>query len=68
MKAIMNYLVKERNENQEQATLLIKIGLMIILAFAFKPLASLLGGTAAFVIAATGAAAIFLYGEFYIKD
>ncbi len=68
MKAIMNYLVKEKNENPNQIALLIKVSLMIVLAFAFKPLVSTLGDTAAFVIAAAGATAIFLYGEFYIKD
>lgn len=68
MKTIMNYLIKEKKDISRQTLLIIKALLMVILAFAFKPVAGAIGYELTIAMVAVMGTVIFLFGERYSED
>ena len=68
MKAILNYLIGEKNTYPSQPMMFFKLLLLIILAFAFRPIATAIGFFGAIVLVLVLGAAILLFGEMGNED
>jgi hypothetical protein len=68
MKAILNYLIGEKPNYPSQPMMFLKLFLLILLAFTFRPVATVIGFFGAIVFVLVSVSAILLLGETSNED
>ncbi len=68
MKAILNYLIGEKPSFPSQPMMFLKLILLILLAFTFRPVAAAIGFFGAIVLVLVSVSAILLFGETSNED